>query len=84
MVSDLDRIQEVEQLSFNVDAFSNKTFLKWHYLCSNLFIVGVVDRKIVGYMITYVKDRKGHVISIAVDPSFRKKGIGSELSNFTF
>lgn len=82
--SDLDAILEIEQSSFSLDAFSRKTFLNLFSKFSDLFIVAETNGKILGYMITLHLHRRGHIISIAIDPSFRQKGIGSALANFTF
>jgi len=82
--SDLDAILEIEQSSFNFDAFSGKTFLNLFSKFSDLFIVAEANSKILGYMITLHVHHRGHIISIAIDPSFRQRGIGSALANFTF
>ena len=35
-------------------------------------------------MVTCIAHKKGRVISIAVDPVYRHKGVGSDIVNFTF
>lgn len=82
--SDLNAVLEIEKASFEVDAFLEKAFLNLFKRFSDLFIVGEKDNKILGYMITGQFHNKGYVISIAVSPSSRQKGIGSALANFTF
>ena len=82
--SDLDAVLEIEQSSFDFDAFSKRTFLNLFNKFSDLFIIAEADKKILGYMITLHMDHRGHIISIAIDPSFRHRGIGSALATFTF
>lgn len=80
---DLSRIMEIERNSFTADTFSENTFLSLYRRCSNLFIAAEVDKIITGYMVTCSYWKRGRVISIAVDPIYRRKGIGSALVNFT-
>jgi ribosomal-protein-alanine N-acetyltransferase len=54
-----------------------------HRTFPELFIVAETDTQIGGYMITGYFNRKGHIISIAVDPSCRERGVGSALVQFT-
>lgn len=81
---DLSRIMEIERNSFAIDTFSEKIFLSLQRKCSNLFIVAEISEIIAGYMVTCIAHKKGRVISIAVDPVYRHKGVGSDLVNFTF
>lgn len=74
---------EIERNSFTADTFSENTFLSLYRRCSNLFIAAEVDKIITGYMVTCSYWKRGRVISIAVDPIYRRKGIGSALVNFT-
>jgi ribosomal protein S18 acetylase RimI-like enzyme len=75
---------EIECNSFATDTFSENTFLSFYRKCYDLFIVAEVSRIIIGYMVTCNYWKKERVISIAVDPAYRCKGIGSALVNFTF
>lgn len=84
VLSDLDRILEIEHISFSLDAFSRRTFVRLYHKCSDLFIVTEMDKKIVGYMITCSLRKKGYIASIAVDPDYRQKGVGRALTTFTF
>lgn len=82
--SDLSQILSIEHISFSLDAFSKRTFMIWYRQCSDFFFVAEMNEKIVGYMITCVFQDKGYVVSIAVDPDCRHRGIGGTLANFTF
>jgi ribosomal-protein-alanine N-acetyltransferase len=80
--SDLDRILQIELQSFPKSPYDWATFINLHYLYPETFLVYVVptlDRKetqILGYI---VFTKEGHIISIAVLPQHRRRGIGKEL-----
>lgn len=80
--SDLENILKIERLSFPKTAYSSDTFSHFFKVCSKGFFLAEVDRKIAGYIIGCIKDGKGEIISLAVDPKFRRKGIGRKLLNF--
>lgn len=80
--SDLDRILQIELQSFPKSPYDWATFINLHYLYSETFLVYVDpthDRQkgqILGYI---VFTKEGHIISIAVHPQQRRRGIGREL-----
>ncbi len=80
--SDLDRILQIELQSFPKSPYDWATFINLHYLYPETFLVYVgptLDRKegqILGYI---VFTKEGHIISIAVHPQHRRRGIGKEL-----
>jgi [ribosomal protein S18]-alanine N-acetyltransferase len=82
-LKELSRIMEIENVSFASDAFSENTFLNLYHKCSDLFIIAEISRIIAGYIITCNLYRKWRVVSIAIDPIYRYKGIGSSLVNTT-
>jgi ribosomal-protein-alanine N-acetyltransferase len=82
--TDLNSILTIEKQSFGEGAFSKETFSSLAQRFPELFIIAEKNAKIVGYIITCNLQYKGHVASIAVDPSYRHKGIGAALANFTF
>jgi ribosomal-protein-alanine N-acetyltransferase len=45
----------------------------------NHFFVAVDEGKIIGYAVASMNDKEGHIISIAVDPRRRRRGIGRAL-----
>ncbi len=79
---DLDRILQIELLSFPKSPYDRATFIHLHYYYPKTFWVYVnpaFDRKegqILGYI---VFTGEGHIISIAVHYLHRRKGIGKEL-----
>jgi ribosomal-protein-alanine N-acetyltransferase len=80
--SDLDRIIEIERNSFTIDTFSADEFRHWYRKCPELFIVAEVLGTIAGYVIACILPEKGNIVSIAVDPLYRRRGIGKALTNF--
>lgn len=81
-LSDLDRILQIERQSFPKSPYDWATFINLHYLYPQTFLVyteTTPDREqgqIWGYI---VFSQEGHIISIAVHPSRRRKGIGRRL-----
>ena len=82
--SDLNPILQIERDTFKSDAFSKRTFVRFFKENNNLFVVAIMDRKIIGYMITNRLPDRGYIASIAVDSTYRRKGVGRALTNFTF
>jgi ribosomal-protein-alanine N-acetyltransferase len=81
-LSDLDRILQIESQSFPKSPYDWTTFLNLHILYPETFLVhvntnqGQKEEEIGGYIIF---TQEGHIISIAVHPHHRRKGIGREL-----
>jgi [ribosomal protein S18]-alanine N-acetyltransferase len=80
--SDLDSILQIESQSFPKSPYDWATFLNLHTLYPETFLVyvntnrGRTKEEIMGYVI-FTQD--GHIISIAVHPQHRRKGIGGKL-----
>jgi ribosomal-protein-alanine N-acetyltransferase len=81
-LSDLDSILQIENQSFPKSPYDWTTFLNLHTLYPETFLVyvntsrGQKKEEILGYII-FTQD--GHIISIAVHPQDRRKGIGAQL-----
>ena len=81
-LTDLDRILQIEHLAFPKSPYDGMTFVQLHWLHPGTFWVymGRGNKKeedqLLGYLIF---SRDGHMISIAVHPHHRRKGIGKEL-----
>jgi ribosomal-protein-alanine N-acetyltransferase len=79
---DLDRILQIEAQSFPKSPYDCATFINLHSLYPETFLVYVnticegKEGHVLGY-IAYSGD--GHIISIAVHPNHRRRGIGTEL-----
>lgn len=78
-LSDLDRIYEIETSSFD-EPYPKHLFYFYYILFSDTFLVAEKNEVIIGYIIGVIKrGSEGHIISIAVDPNYRRKGYGSKL-----
>jgi ribosomal-protein-alanine N-acetyltransferase len=79
---DLEFILQIEDQSFPKSPYDWATFLNLHTLYPDTFLVyvganhGQKGEKILGYI---VFSQDGHILSIAVQPHHRRKGIGREL-----
>ncbi|MGQ9646074.1 MAG: GNAT family N-acetyltransferase [Thermodesulfobacteriota bacterium] len=78
-LTDLDRILQIEALSFPKSPYDGMTFVGLHRLHPQSFWVyvekgnRVEEDQIVGYI---VFSPEGHILSIAVHPQRRRRGIG--------
>jgi [ribosomal protein S18]-alanine N-acetyltransferase len=80
---DLDRILDIEQTSFAEDAWEAKLFQRYFRQCGELFLVAKVGRRIGGYAITCAQSRNAELVSIAVDPRDRGRGVARLLLDYT-
>lgn len=79
--SDMEAILKIERESFPKSPYDRRTILHLHSLFPDHFLVytGTADGQkdsIWGYIIF---SPEGHIISLAVLPQYRRKGIGREL-----
>lgn len=81
--TDLDRILEIEQVSFGAGAWDRKVFLEYFRHCADLFLVARRARRICGYIITCTGSKDAELVSIAVDPLDRMRGLGRALLDET-
>jgi ribosomal-protein-alanine N-acetyltransferase len=92
---DLGKVMEIEKSSFsNRKAWPKKYFENLHRKYPEGFIVAENESRIIGYTIgrpskQSLRDARGQakngeakIISLAVEPSWRGKGIGTKLTNF--
>jgi ribosomal-protein-alanine N-acetyltransferase len=86
-LSDLDRIMEIERASFGDDAYDRNLFAGFYHKCGELFLVAVRRRNVCGYMLTCPGGKaapaRAELVSVAVDPRQRGKGIASALMDST-
>ncbi len=81
-LSDLDRIVEIEQQSFPKSPYPDSAFLHLYCLHPKCFLVYVGPSKekkegeIFGYLVIA---EDGHLISLAVHPRHRRKGVATAL-----
>ena len=85
--ADLDRILQLEHLSFGEDSYDRNLFAEFYRKCGDLFLVALRDRNVCGYMVTCIGGKpdshRAELVSVAVDPKQRGKGIASTLMDST-
>ena len=84
--SDLDRILQIEHASFGKYAWDRNLFADFYHKCGELFLVAVKGRKVCGYILTCIGGRPycaAELVSLAVDPRYREKGVASALMDST-
>lgn len=78
---DVKRILEIEMESFK-DPYPASIIIDIYNLGAG-FLVAQQDNIVVGYIIFWIRyEDEGHIISIAVDKNYRRKGVGEELVNY--
>jgi [ribosomal protein S18]-alanine N-acetyltransferase len=84
--ADLDRILEIEYASFGEDAYDRNLFAELFHKCRDLFLVAVRGRNVCGYMVTCIGGKAGErteLVSVAVDPKRRGRGVATALMDST-
>jgi [ribosomal protein S18]-alanine N-acetyltransferase len=75
---DVKRVLEIEKASFS-DPYPANILVDIYNLGAG-FLVAQEDNRVVGYIIFWIKyEDEGHIISIAVDKSYRRQEVGSKL-----
>ena len=77
---DMQQLLEIERLSFNeFDAYTLQDFKRWFTYNPDLCLVGEVQGKIAGYVMTRIIPVHADLASMAVHPAYKRKGIASAL-----
>lgn len=81
---DIDQILEIERSSFNrYDAYTLADFERWYHYNPDLCIVAELDGCIAGYVISRISPGIGELASLAINPAYRRRGIGTALLDAT-
>ena len=76
--TDLKRVYEIENMSFD-QTYGIKIFQQLYEMGIG-FLVAEIDDYVVGYVMFWLKyENQGHIISIAVDKNYRRRGYGTQL-----
>lgn len=83
--SNLDRIVAIEQSSFGNEAWDAKLLLEYFRKSPELFFIAKIGRSIAGYILTVDlrNARSAELVSIAVDPRERHRGVGRAMLDAT-
>jgi len=86
-MSDLEAVMRIERASFGDDAYDRKLFAELFEECGRLFLVAPVGADIRAYMVTATSIRRetrvAELVSVAVGPRWRGRGIASALMRGT-
>ena len=81
-LADLEKVTEIEKASFP-DPWSKSYIKKLFEKHPNGFVIAELSQKIVGYILGHKKlGGSASIKTIAVNPDYRRKGIGTKLINF--
>ncbi len=80
-LADLERIYEIERASFKYP-WTKADFTYYYLTASEGFFVAVIDNFIAGFIVSEIPfPDRGHILNLAVDPKYRRLGIGRALVN---
>ena len=75
---DLKRVYEIENMSFS-QSYGINMFQQLYEMGIG-FLVAEEDDYVIGYVMFWIKyENQGHIISIAVDKNYRRRGAGTQL-----
>ncbi len=75
----LPRVLRIERASFGPEAWPRRLFLEYYRECGEWFVVAKLGGRIAGYGIACIEARSGEIVSIAVHPDYRRRGVGNAL-----
>src|ERR1700690_3746924 len=78
-IVDLRGVLAIERASFADDAWPRELFVELIDECPKLFLLGVVDGRIAGYVAVVLRREAGELVSIAVHPRHRGRGVAGAL-----
>ena len=82
--SDINRVIEIENLSFNqFDGYIKTDFMRWLGFNPNLCLVAEIGGQIAGDIISRILDDKVELASLAIHPDYRRQGVGAALMEET-
>ncbi len=79
---DLPEMYKIELASYDTPWPKEMFYLDYLFDGKAHYYVARWMKKIVGFLGVWSEDEKLHIVNIAVHPSYRKRGVGSELMKF--
>ena len=76
--ADADEIAEIEEMSFAMP-WSRKDFWAEAVNENAVYVVGIVDEKLVAYAGAWISFEEAQVMNVAVHPEYRGNGFGTKL-----
>lgn len=82
-LSDLPEVMEIEKASFPATkAYPKRRFEKYYKKYPIGFIVAEKKREIIGYIVGQIKKDSAEIVSLAIKPAWRRKGVGTAFINY--
>lgn len=81
---DIEEVMEIERASFSDPWRENMFYNEIHNRKISRFLVARADEKLVGYGGIWIIQDEAHIVNLAVDPDYRKQGIGTKLLRSLF
>lgn len=79
-LEEIEEIVKIAKTSFlQTNNYSKRYFEKYYFHYPEGFIVVKNNNKIIGYLVLQLKDNSAKIISLAVSPSYQRRGVGSIL-----
>lgn len=79
----MDEILRIERASFGRDAYDRNLFAAYARHPKSLFLVAQRGHGIAGYSLAHWRNARAELVSIAVDPKARGRGVASSLLKST-
>lgn len=79
---DILSVVEIDKKSYSQPWGVNEFFREINYNRFGRYFVVEIDKKIVGYIGSWFLGDLIHITTVAVDPEYRRRGIGEMLMNF--
>jgi len=79
----IDAIASIEKEGFP-SAWNRETYIKEMAHNVAVFLVAILDGKVIGFALSWNSNNRLHILKIGVDKKYRDQGIGSKLMKRTF
>ena len=76
---EIPRVASIERQCFPDDPWTELEIRKFRRCLNTCAFVAVAGAKVVGFILINNRDRSVNLMSIAVDPAYRRKGVGRQL-----
>ncbi|MGA3028914.1 MAG: GNAT family N-acetyltransferase [Bryobacteraceae bacterium] len=77
--ADLPSVLAIERASFEPDAWPRELFVELLEEWPRLFLLGIVDGRVAGYIAAVGRGEAAELVSVAVHPRYRGRGVAGAL-----
>lgn len=78
---EIEEIARIEAKVFS-DAWSHKSILETYQQTQAVVAIAVKEKMVIGYCILYIALDEGEIARIAIEPEWRKQGVGQGLLDY--